>query len=85
MSDYQVDLNAAANIANRLNPWGESLPWKSTGDDSPQGEGQWQVHQDTSPREELPSEKRASDDKVPSSSPAVGAGVEPETSYANAS
>jgi putative transposase len=35
VSEYQADINAAANIAGRLNPWGESLPWKSAGDDSP--------------------------------------------------
>ena len=57
--EYQADLNAAVNRANRLNPWGESLPWKSTGDDSPQSGGQWQVHQDTLPSEKLPSERRA--------------------------
>lgn len=36
VSEYQADINAAANIASRVNPWGESLPWKSAGDDSPQ-------------------------------------------------
>ena len=36
MSEYQADINAAANIAGRYNPWGESLLWKSAGDDSPQ-------------------------------------------------
>ena len=36
VSEYQADLNAAANIAGRLDPWGESLPVKSVGDDSPQ-------------------------------------------------
>lgn len=36
VSEYQADLNAAANIAGRVDPWGESLPWKSAGDDSPQ-------------------------------------------------
>lgn len=30
-----------------LNPWGESLPWKSAGDDSPRSGGQWQAHEDT--------------------------------------
>ena len=35
VTEYQADINAAANIARRLNPWGESLPWKSAGDDSP--------------------------------------------------
>jgi len=85
MSEYQADLNAAANIANRLNPWGESLPWKSAGDDSPRSGGQWQAHQDTSSSEGLLSERRASDDKVSSSSPAVGAGTEPETGDANTS
>ena len=36
VSEYQADINAAANIAGRLDPWGESLPWKPAGDDSPQ-------------------------------------------------
>lgn len=36
VTEYQADINAAANIAGRLDPWGESLPWKSVGDDSPQ-------------------------------------------------
>ncbi len=35
VSEYQADINAAANIAARVNPWGESLPVKSVGDDSP--------------------------------------------------
>jgi putative transposase len=36
VSEYQADLNAASNIAGRVDPWGESLPLKSAGDDSPQ-------------------------------------------------
>jgi putative transposase len=36
VSEYQSDINAAAKIASRVNPWGESLPWKSAADDSPQ-------------------------------------------------
>ncbi|ELY81548.1 transposase, IS605 OrfB family protein [Natrinema pallidum DSM 3751] len=35
VTEYQADINAAANIAGRFDPWGESLPWKSAGDDSP--------------------------------------------------
>lgn len=35
VTTYQADLNAAVNIANRLDPWGESLPLKPAGDDSP--------------------------------------------------
>jgi IS605 OrfB family transposase len=38
VSEYQADLNAASNIAGRVDPWGESLSWKPTGDDSP-GDG----------------------------------------------
>lgn len=34
--EYQADINAAANIAGRLNPWGESVPWKPERDDTPQ-------------------------------------------------
>ncbi|TQQ79599.1 RNA-guided endonuclease TnpB family protein [Halonotius roseus] len=36
VSKFQADINAAANIASRVNPWGESLPWKPAGDDTPQ-------------------------------------------------
>ena len=85
VSECQADLNAAANIANRLNPWGESLPWKSAGNDSPRNGGQWQAQQDTSPSEGRPSEKQASDDKASSSSPAVGARAKPETGDAHTS
>lgn len=35
VSAYQADINAAVNIADRLDPWGESLPVKPVGDDSP--------------------------------------------------
>ena len=35
VSEYQADLNAASNIAGRVDPWGESLPLKPAGDDSP--------------------------------------------------
>jgi IS605 OrfB family transposase len=35
VSKYQADINGAANIAARADPWGESLPWKPAGDDSP--------------------------------------------------
>ncbi|WP_435348621.1 RNA-guided endonuclease TnpB family protein [Haloarchaeobius sp. HRN-SO-5] len=36
VTEYQADINAAANIAGRLDPWGESLPLNTAGDDSPQ-------------------------------------------------
>ncbi|WP_458188635.1 RNA-guided endonuclease TnpB family protein [Haladaptatus sp. NG-WS-4] len=35
VTEYQGDINAAANIASRLDPWGESLSVKSTDDDTP--------------------------------------------------
>ncbi|WP_254546635.1 transposase [Halomarina pelagica] len=35
VTEYQADINAAAKVASRLNPWGESLPWKPADDDSP--------------------------------------------------
>ena len=35
VSVFQCDINAAANIAERANPWGESVLWKSGRDDSP--------------------------------------------------
>jgi hypothetical protein len=78
-------LSDHGDIANRLNPWGESLPLKSAGDDSLRSGAQWQGHEDTSLSEGLPSERRASDDKGSSSSPTVGAGAEPETGGANTS
>jgi putative transposase len=33
VSEYHADINAAANIADRQDPWGESLPLKPAGDD----------------------------------------------------
>lgn len=36
VSEYQADINAAANIASRLNPWGETCSLKPSGNDSPQ-------------------------------------------------
>lgn len=33
VTEYQADVNAAYNIAKRYNPWGESLPVKSGGND----------------------------------------------------
>ncbi|WP_312911714.1 transposase [Natronosalvus caseinilyticus] len=35
VSTFQADINAAANIAGRVDPWGESVPWKPERDDSP--------------------------------------------------
>ncbi|ELY92127.1 RNA-guided endonuclease TnpB family protein [Natrinema altunense] len=35
VSTFQADINAAANIAARVDPWGESVPWKPERDDSP--------------------------------------------------
>lgn len=35
LSVYQADINAAANIAGRLDPWGESCPWNPDSDDTP--------------------------------------------------
>jgi len=35
VSTFHADINASANIAYRVDPWGESLPWKQAGDDSP--------------------------------------------------
>ncbi|QLD88107.1 IS200/IS605 family element transposase accessory protein TnpB [Natronomonas salina] len=36
VSGFQADINAAANIASRVNPWGESVRWEPGRDDSPQ-------------------------------------------------
>ncbi|WP_058825789.1 RNA-guided endonuclease TnpB family protein [Haloferax sp. Q22] len=35
VTEYQADINAAANIASRLNPWGERCTLKPHADDSP--------------------------------------------------
>jgi Putative transposase DNA-binding domain. len=35
VSTFQADINASANIARRVDLWGESLPWKQADDDSP--------------------------------------------------
>ncbi|MFB6360670.1 MAG: RNA-guided endonuclease TnpB family protein [Halobacteriales archaeon] len=35
VTEFQADINAAANIARRADPWGESLPLKPVGNDSP--------------------------------------------------
>ena len=36
VTEFQADINAAANIAGRVDPWGESVPWKREHDDTPQ-------------------------------------------------
>ena len=36
VSTFQADINAAANIARRANPWGESVRWKTGRDDTPE-------------------------------------------------
>ena len=39
LTEYQADITAAANIASRIDPRRESLPWKPAGDASPQDGG----------------------------------------------
>ncbi|RRJ27930.1 transposase, partial [Halocatena pleomorpha] len=51
ITEFQADINAAANIARRVDPWGESVPWKPERDDSPQdgsGSDTATVHRKTS-------------------------------------
>ena len=51
VSEFQADINAAANIAGRADPWGESVPWKPERDDSPwdgSGSDTASVHRKTS-------------------------------------
>lgn len=36
VTQYHADINAAVNIGDRLNPWGESLPLKPADDDIPE-------------------------------------------------
>ena len=53
VSEFQADINAAANIASRVNPWGESVRWEPGRNDSPQdGSGR-----DTATVHREPSEK----------------------------
>ncbi|RQH00966.1 RNA-guided endonuclease TnpB family protein [Natrarchaeobius oligotrophus] len=35
VTEFQADINAAANIAGRVDPWGESVPWEPERNDSP--------------------------------------------------
>jgi len=35
VSTFQADISAAASIAKRVDPWGESVPWKPERNDSP--------------------------------------------------
>jgi putative transposase len=53
ISEFQADINAAANIARRVNPWRESVRWEPGCNDSPQdGSGR-----DTATVHREPSEK----------------------------
>ena len=52
ISEFQADINAAANIASRANPWGESVRWEPGRDDSPRDGSACDsaiVHRETSP------------------------------------
>ena len=55
VSVYQADINAAANIAGRLDPWGESCPWNSASDDTPRSGRTRDCA--TGPREQSPSQR----------------------------
>jgi putative transposase len=35
ITEFQADINAAANIAGHVDPWGESVPWEPERNDSP--------------------------------------------------
>jgi IS605 OrfB family transposase len=53
VSEFQADINAAANIARRANPWGESVRWEPGRDDSPRDGSACDsatVHRETSER-----------------------------------
>lgn len=52
VTEFQADINAAANIARRANPWGESVRWEPGHNDSPQdGSARDSA---TAPREQSP-------------------------------
>ena len=56
ITEFQADINAAANIAGRVDPWGESVPWKPERDDSPQdgsGSDTATVHRKTSQPQQM--------------------------------
>lgn len=91
VSEYQADINAAANTARRLNPWGESLPLEMEGgDDVPRSGAPVTAPQDTSGSEDHPSNpgsgggRRASDDNARSSTDG-GAGTGQTTPDAHTS
>ncbi len=81
LSEYQADINAAANVSRRLDPWGERLPLdKEGGDDVPRSGASVTTPQDTSGSEDHPSnpgsgERWASDDNARSSTTSGGAGT----------
>ena len=53
VSEFHADINAAANIAARVDPWGESVRWEPGRDDSPRDGSACDsatVHRETSPR-----------------------------------
>jgi IS605 OrfB family transposase len=53
VTEFQADINAAANIAGRVDPWGESVRWEPGHDDSPRDGSACDsatVHRETSPR-----------------------------------
>ena len=54
VSVYQADINTAANIAGRLDPWGESCSWNPASDDTPRS-GRTRDSA-TGPREQSPSQ-----------------------------
>lgn len=73
VTEYQSDINASVNIARRVNPWGESVRWKTECDDSPRdgsARDSTTGHRETSrqPRQTTLSEygsKTSSDDEAP--------------------
>lgn len=85
VTEYQADINAAANVARRLDPRGESLPWKSAGDDVPRNGAGLPRPEDTEESETHLSARRAVDDKASSSTTGGGAGTTPSTSSKHAS
>lgn len=70
VSEYQADINAATNVARRLDPWGESLPLEmGAGDDVPRNGAPVTAPQDTSRSEDHLSNpgswgRQASDDNA---------------------
>jgi len=71
VSEYHADINAAVTIADRHDPWGESLPLKSAGDDIPRDGSACDsatTHREQSPAQQMTLSAYQSTGSAPSAS-----------------